>query len=248
MLNSKELLTHTKKLSVLFAEDHDDLRDNTRDILKSFFNQVHSAVNGEEAIKMYKEYYLKESKYYDIILSDIQMPRINGVELVETLYRINPNQIVIIVSAYDDSKYLLPLINLGIEQFVKKPIDYQDLLRVLLNASKKLAKPDRENSLKDNPVIKLNNSSTFNKDTNMLIVDGAIITLTKYEIIFLQLLSDKVGLIYSNEDITNHYSSLNENLDIINIRKLVSKLRKKLPKNSIESIYAVGYRIVPSLY
>ncbi|MFA7611288.1 MAG: response regulator transcription factor [Sulfurimonas sp.] len=248
MLNSKELLTHTKKLSVLFAEDHDDLRDNTRDILKSFFNQVHSAVNGEEAIKMYKEYYLKESKYYDIILSDIQMPRINGVELVETLYRINPNQIVIIVSAYDDSKYLLPLINLGIEQFVKKPIDYQDLLRVLLNASKKLAKPDRENSLKDNPIIKLNNSSTFNKDTNMLIVDGAIITLTKYEIIFLQLLSDKVGLIYSNEDITNHYSSLNENLDIINIRKLVSKLRKKLPKNSIESIYAVGYRIVPSLY
>ncbi|MCK9455420.1 response regulator transcription factor [Sulfurimonas sp.] len=248
MLNSKELLTHTKKLSVLFAEDHDDLRDNTRDILKSFFNQVHSAVNGEEAIKMYKEYYLKESKYYDIILSDIQMPRINGVELVETLYRINPNQIVIIVSAYDDSKYLLPLINLGIEQFVKKPIDYQDLLRVLLNASKKLAKPDRENSLKDNPVIKLNNSSTFNKDTNMLIVDGAIITLTKYEIIFLQLLSDKVGLIYSNEDITNHYSSLNENLDIVNIRKLVSKLRKKLPKNSIESIYAVGYRIVPSLY
>lgn len=248
MLNSKELLTHTKKLSVLFAEDHDDLRDNTRDILKSFFNQVHSAVNGEEAIKMYKEYYLKESKYYDIILSDIQMPRINGVELVETLYRINPNQIVIIVSAYDDSKYLLPLINLGIEQFVKKPIDYQDLLRVLLNASKKLAKPDRENSLKDNVVIKLNNSSTFNKDTNMLIVDGAIITLTKYEIIFLQLLSDKVGLIYSNEDITNHYSSLNENLDIINIRKLVSKLRKKLPKNSIESIYAVGYRIVPSLY
>ncbi len=250
MLNSKELLTHTKGLSILFAEDHDDLRDNTRDILKTFFNQVHSAANGEEAIRKYKEYYQKESKYYDIILSDIQMPRVNGVELVESIYNINPDQIVIIVSAYDDTKYLLPLINLGIEQFIKKPIDYQDLLKVLLNASKKLsALNNTKEVVNKNPsLVKLNGSCTFNKDTNILLVHGNMVTLTKYEIIFLQLLSDKIGMIHSNEDITNHYSELNENLDIVNIRKLVSKLRKKLPENSIESIYAVGYRMVPSLY
>jgi CheY-like chemotaxis protein len=63
MLNSKELLVHTKKLSILFVEDHDDLRDNTREILKTFFNQADSAKNGEEAIKKYKGYYAKETKY-----------------------------------------------------------------------------------------------------------------------------------------------------------------------------------------
>ena len=62
MLNSKELLVHTKNLSILFVEDHDDLRENTREILKTFFNQVDSAKNGEEAIKKYKEFYAKESK------------------------------------------------------------------------------------------------------------------------------------------------------------------------------------------
>lgn len=79
----------------------------------------------------------------------------------------------------------------------------------------------------------------------MLQIDNVMVTLTKYEIIFLQMLTDNVGKIYSNEDITKRYNSLNENLDIINIRKLVSKLRKKLSANCIESIYGVGYRIVP---
>ncbi|PNV83775.1 MAG: DNA-binding response regulator [Sulfurimonas sp.] len=248
MINSKELLTHTKKFSILFAEDHDELRENTTEILKTFFSEVHSASNGEEAIRKYKEFYQKDSKYYDIVLSDIQMPRINGVELVSNIYAINPHQIVIIVSAYDDTKYLLPLINLGIEQFIKKPIDYQDLLKVLLNASKKLISSKKESHNKNSSIININCSSTFNKETNILQVDSKIVTLTKYEIIFLQFLSNKIGIIYSNEDITNHFSALNENLDIANIRKLVSKLRKKLPENSIESIYGVGYRIVPNLY
>lgn len=246
MLNSKELLVHTKKLSILFVEDHDDLRDNTREILKTFFNQVESAKNGEEAIKKYKEHYTKESKYYDIVLSDIQMPRLNGVELVETIYGINPNQIVIIISAYDDSKYLLPLVNLGIEQFIKKPIDYQELLKVLLRAAKKVTLQNSENTTQNNSaIVKLNSAATFNKETNILHVHGSMVTLTKYEIIFLQLLSDNIGKIYSNEDITDYYNSINENLDIINVRKLVSKLRKKLPPNCIESIYGIGYRIVP---
>lgn len=248
MLNSKELLARTKDLSILFAEDHDDLRENTREILKAFFSQVDSAANGEEAIRKYKEFYQKEFKHYDIILSDIQMPRINGVELVESIYEINPDQIVIIVSAYDDSKYLLPLINLGIEQFIKKPIDYQDLLKVLFNAAKKLGTSETQNGISKGPSqVKLNGSCTFNKDTNILIVNGSMMTLTKYEIIFLQLISDKIGVIYSNEDITNHYNALNESLDIVNIRKLVSKLRKKLPENSIESIYGIGYRMIPNL-
>lgn len=246
MLNSKELLVHTKKLSILFVEDYDDLRDNTREILKTFFNHVDSAKNGEEAIKKYKEHYAKESKYYDIILSDIQMPRLNGVELVETIYGINPNQIVIIVSAYDDAKYLLPLINLGIEQFIKKPIDYQDLLKVLLRAAKKVTLQNSENGTQNSSaIVKLNSSATFNKETNILHVHGSMVALTKYEIIFLQLLSENIGKIYSNEDITDYYNSISENLDIINIRKLVSKLRKKLPANCIESIYGIGYRIVP---
>ena len=114
MLNSKEILKYTKNLSILFVEDHDELRKNTSEILKSFFHTVHSAKDGKVALEKYNEYYELNSKYYDIILSDIQMPNINGVELTSKLYKINPSQLLIILSAHDDSKYLMPLINLGI--------------------------------------------------------------------------------------------------------------------------------------
>ncbi|QOY55559.1 response regulator transcription factor [Candidatus Sulfurimonas marisnigri] len=244
MLNSKELLVYTKDLSILFVEDIEDLRANTSEILKNFFKKVDTAINGEDALIKYKDYYNETSNYYDIILSDIQMPRLNGVELVANIYNINASQKVIILSAYDDSKYLLPLINLGIEQFIKKPIDYQNLLQALLSASKNLNKTKNTNK---NSNINLDSSFMFNKENSLLINHGTIIPLTKYEIIFLQILSQDVGKIYSNEAITSHYNSFNESLDTSNIRKLVSKLRKKLPENCVESIYGIGYRLTPYL-
>ena len=61
----------------------------------------------------------------------------------------------------------------------------------------------------------------------------------------MQLLTQNASKIYSNEDIANRYKGYKESIDIQNIRKLVSKLRKKLPQNSLESIYGIGYRIIP---
>jgi DNA-binding response OmpR family regulator len=248
MLHSKELLNYTKDLSVLFAEDHEDLRENVTEILSTFFNKVDSAANGEEALNKYIKHYDNNNKHYDIIITDIRMPRLNGVELVENIYNINSDQIIIIVSAHDDAKYLLPLINLGIEQFIKKPIDYQDLLKVLLNTSRNVKLSNNKDTTQSNSIlIKLNDFVTFSKQTDILNDNNLIIPLTKYEIIFLQLLSDNVGKIFSNEEITVYYSSFDEHLDIVNIRKLVSKLRKKLPENCVESVYGIGYRLLPYL-
>lgn len=241
MLNSKEILKYTKNLSILFVEDHDDLRENTTEILKNFFNKVDCAEDGKEALKKYKE----NSKYYDIVLSDIQMPNLNGVELTSKLYELNPSQLLIILSAHDDTKYLLPLINLGIEQFVKKPIDYQELLRALLNSSRKIQKDATAVPHVSSQKIYLSENVIFNKDNSSLLENDKMVYLTKYEIIFMQFLSNHIGKIYSNEDIASQYEMLDENLDIQNIRKLVSKLRKKLPENSLESIYGIGYRIIP---
>lgn len=247
-MNSKELLTNTKQLSILLVEDHDDLRENTKEILKKFFYRVDGSKNGEDALREYRKFYKDESTYYDLILSDIQMPRLNGIELIENIYAINPNQTIVVLSAFDDSKYLLPLINLGIEQFIKKPIDYQELIKILQKTTKKILLKYNQETHHSNPLlIKLANFCTFNKETNILQMQNSMITLTKYEIIFLQILTDSVGKIYSNDEITKHYDSLNESLDVINIRKLVSKLRKKISINCIESVYGAGYRIVPEL-
>lgn len=247
-MNFKELLNDTKKFSILFVEDHDELRENTREVLNKFFKNAHSAANGEEALQQYRDFYAKELKYYDIVLSDIQMPWMDGVELVEQIYAINPYQTVLMLSAHDDAKYLVPLINLKVEQFIKKPIDYQELLSVLQKTTKKLVlKNEQQNQPTPSSVVKLHETCTFDKETNLLQVNNTIITLTKYEILFLQILTNSVGKIYSNDEITAYYVASNENLDTLHVRKLVSKLRKKISSNCIESVYGIGYRVIPRL-
>ncbi len=241
MINSKEIKKYTQELSILFVEDHDELRIDTVEILKSFFNRVDSCVNGKEALHSYIEFEKENKCHYDIVLTDIQMPVMNGIDLTKNIYDINPKQHIIVLSAYDDSSYLLSLINLGIEQFIKKPIDYQELLLSFLNTSKKIVD---NNENKEPLFIKFSKGVEYNKNTKSLVRDEKTIYLTKFEIIFLELLSLSAGKIYSNEDIVLHYKSLNESIDSNNIRKLVSKLRKKLPEKSLESIYGVGYKVI----
>ncbi|MEN8302452.1 MAG: response regulator transcription factor [Campylobacterota bacterium] len=243
MINSKELLGYTQNLSILFVEDHDELRMNTDSILKNFFKEVASAQNGQEALKSYLNYTKEnDGKYYDIVLTDIKMPKMDGVELTKHIYETNPSQALIVLSAFDDSKYLLPLINLGIEQFLKKPLDFQELLEILLRTSKKITNTVPKNH---SSTIKIDESFTYDRDSKSLLNDKSNVYLTKYEILFIQQLTTNLGKIYSSEDIVNNYLSLGENIDAQNIRKLVSKLRKKLPEDSLESIYGVGYRFIP---
>jgi DNA-binding response OmpR family regulator len=176
------------------------------------------------------------------------MPKLGGVELVEQIYALNPNQTIIMLSAHDDAKYLIPLINLKIEQFIKKPIDYQDLLSALQKTTKKLLLSHGEqNQPTPSSLVKLHETCIFDKETNILQIDNTIVPLTKYEILFLQILTNGAGKIYSNKEITAFYVASHENLDTLNIRKLVSKLRKKLSSNCIESVYGIGYRVIPFL-
>ncbi|MBD3825121.1 MAG: response regulator transcription factor [Epsilonproteobacteria bacterium] len=244
MLDSKELISYTKELSIMFVEDHDDLRESTKEILKNFFHTVEAAHDGQEAIEKYKEIFAQTGRYYDIIISDIRMPRMNGVEFTKHIYSINPDQIIIILSAHDESVYLLELINLGIEQFLKKPIDYQELLRVLLNTSRKIQKQSNIHHEPPTTLVKLSNNMVYDRSTTSLTQDGENVYLTKYEIIFMQLLTSHIGKIFSNDDIVHAFVQNSEVLDAQNIRKLVSKLRKKIPEKSVESIYGIGYKFI----
>ena len=236
-MHSKELLQYSKNLTLLLVEDHDELRENTANVLQNLFKTVDTACDGQEALGLYNE------NEYDIILTDIRMPKIDGVKLVEAVYEKNPHQIIIVLSAHDESKYLIPLLNLGVEHYIKKPLDYQELLKVFYHVSKKISLAS--NRLYTN-ILTLDEKSHYDKEKKILSVNGEIVYLTKYEIIFLDILSQQLSKIYSNDEIVDFYQTLNEDIDAQNIRKLVSKLRKKMPENTIESIYGVGYRLIPN--
>lgn len=245
MINSKELLQYSQKLSVLFAEDDEAFRTTIAQILKNFFHTVVVVKNGQEALDLYRDYSQKENKFFDLVISDICMPKINGIDLTSGIYNLNPHQAVVILSAHEESKYLLPLINLGVKQYITKPLDYQDFLKSLLEICKTFSYQEK-NLLESIVQIPLRESFIFDKKTDTLLHQSQTIYLTKYEIFFMRLLTSNIGKIFTNEEISQYYNQMGEQFSEVNIRKLVSKLRKKLPEKTIESVYGIGYKITNS--
>ena len=118
----KEIIFYTNQLSVLYVEDDVDIREQTVAFLNKVFHHVGFAIDGIEGIKKIQE------REYDIVITDIDMPNMNGIEMIQEIRKFNKDQQVIVTSGYDDVKYLVPLINMGIDRFHIKPFDRKDFL------------------------------------------------------------------------------------------------------------------------
>jgi len=134
-MNIKSLLTKSKFVDVLYVEDDSMIRDDTADILKDIFLKVDTAVDGVDGLEKYIQYKKENEKYYDIVISDIEMPNKNGISLCKDIFQTNPMQIIIIISAHNDSSYLIDLINLGINHFIQKPLELNNALKVFFTTS-----------------------------------------------------------------------------------------------------------------
>lgn len=245
VLGYKTLFSQTKDLSVLLVEDYEPLRHDMAEILDDLFKSVAVASDGSEALTLYQEYDAAYSKGFDLVITDIQMPVMNGVELSEAIRDINADQQIIILSAYTDSDYLLKLINLGIAQFITKPIDHEDLMDALYHVSKKIniIEKEPENIL----LIDLGENYTWNKEKLLLKQENNIVELTRHELLLMQLLLQKSEQVCTNDDIMQDFYG--HGIDIVekSIRNLVFKLRKKLPATLISSIYGMGYKLTPMI-
>lgn len=127
----KSLKKLSDTLSVLYVEDDLVLRESTADLFKGLFKRVDLAENGERGLELYKEYLSKNKRYYDIVISDIQMPVLNGIEMSRFILEINKEQKIIIMSAHEEKEYLLEVINIGVEGFIQKPLSLQKTIEVL---------------------------------------------------------------------------------------------------------------------
>ncbi len=125
-------IKYSKDLTLLYVEDNLELQEQTKKLFKTLFKSVTVVDNGQEAIETY------EKNIFNIVISDIKMPIMNGIELTKKIKNINSNQIVIITSAYNESEYLSELINLNVNQFLIKPISMQNLLNCIYTASKNI--------------------------------------------------------------------------------------------------------------
>ncbi|MBT3226521.1 MAG: response regulator [Deltaproteobacteria bacterium] len=133
MSNAKTLKDLAEKhpdIRLLYVEDDESLRENTLRLLSSFFPTIDSANHGQEGLDKYKQ------EEYDIVISDLRMPVMGGIEMVRQIKELNSDQIVIITSAHDETDYLLKLITMGVGSFILKPLDLEQFLSVLIKSLK----------------------------------------------------------------------------------------------------------------
>ena len=135
-MNLQDILNYSKDLNVLYAEDDEQLLQETSEALEDFFASAQTAENGLVALQKYKDYYEKNSEFYDILITDINMPLMNGIDLIKEIHKINIDQSIIVISAYNDSSRLIELINIGITHFIMKPLSPTQLMSVLYQSSK----------------------------------------------------------------------------------------------------------------
>jgi len=222
----KELL---KDLRILYVEDDEDVRRNAVEYLRRIAQEVLEAADGKEAIKVWSD------ERPDIIITDISMPRLNGLDMASYIRSKDKDVQIIIATAYTDTDYLMQAVELNLVKYLVKPITKEKLLSAL---SQSVEKIEDENKFS----IRLSKSCSYNAYTQMVVCDEATTKLTKNEILFMDLLAHHSGrtLTYQEiEDAIWPYEGMSQDA----IRSLVRGLRKKLPENAIENISGVGYRL-----
>lgn len=225
-----------QNLTVLLIEDYLPLQEKIASFLSDYFNEIHVASDGAEGLEKYITFKKEYGKHYDIVISDYEMPKLNGIELIKKIKELSTKQVFIVISAHQDPKYLIEFINLGILHFIPKPLQPQEILTVLEKVSTNLVDKD------DNVKI-LSRTHSWHTIHKSLSYKGKYIKLSKYDILLFEILIQDIGVACSSEKILDYFYLFNEDIQKENIRNMIIRLRKKIPNTTIENLYAIGYML-----
>ena len=168
-------------ISLLIVEDSKETVDALVEILQEYIQTIHIAHNGMEGLSIFSE------EEIDIVLSDIEMPKMDGITMSQEIKKTNPHQDIIIMSAFDNKEYLFKAIDCGINNYIMKPIvDVEKLLNNLDEIAKKIL-IKQELKMKDfrirqqaDLIDKYILQSISDLDGNMIDVSQACADLTGY--------------------------------------------------------------------
>jgi len=218
-------------ISILIAEDESELREYLKEYLQIFFKKVYVAKCGNEAYIKYLE------KRPDIILSDINMPNLDGLSMIRKIRERDTETDIIIMSAHSEQEKLLQAIELGLVTYLIKPINSQKLKDVLLNLVDKLRSSKKR--------IYLSKEIFWDKATSTLWNSEKHISLKEKELMLFKLLCSRTNHTFTAEDIFKHlYGDSDKKFSEYSITSFIKRLRAKLPENLIQNEYGLGYKIV----
>jgi PAS domain S-box-containing protein len=132
MQNLDTLLKYTSTLKLLYIEDNKDARETTHMILEDFFDEIVVAVNGQDGYDKFMQ------NDIDLIITDINMPILNGLDMIYKIRESGSNVSILVLSAYNESGYFMESIKLGVEGYLLKPIDLDQFLSTLEKVVEKI--------------------------------------------------------------------------------------------------------------
>ena len=227
---TKDVIEKLQRLTLLYAEDEEGIRKNIADSLSYYVKEVIEARDGVEAY----EFYLQKKP--DIVLSDIHMPNLNGIDFVKKVREENKSIPIVIITAHTDKEYLLEAIELKMEKYIVKPIELESLLNVLEKCVYLL-------ELNQKILLKIDENYIYDYDKKELRYKDEIELLNKKEISFFELLIKNQNRIVSYEELQDKVW-IDDVMTDSALRSLVRNLRKKLPTDIIFNLSGIGYRFV----
>ena len=217
-----------KELSVLLVEDEAKIRDLLASVMEKVFKKVITAQNGEEGLKKFKKF------NPNIVITDILMPIRDGLEMSKDIRAISPETPIVVLSAFNDKDKLMQAIEIGINKYLLKPIDMDELIYAVETLAK--AKIDSTN------LIEIGKNYAFSPTKKVLIKNGVEISLTKKELAFVSLLINRLGTLVLHSDIKKNVW-IGESVSDAAIRTFIKRVRDKVGADFIKNIPGLGYKI-----
>lgn len=220
-------------LNVLVVEDNIDLCSLIVGELSRNNYDVVFANNGEEAINLF------DSKHFDLVITDIMMPKVDGLELVSYIRKTNKNIPILIITAKSSQDDKYKGFNAGTDDYMVKPIDIDELL-MRVNALLRRAKILNDRKL----VI---NGAILDYDTNTITIDNESSVLPQKQFQILYKLLSYPDTIFTRNQLMEEFWDMNTDSDEMTIYTHIHRLRDKYqncPYFEIITLRNLGYKAV----
>lgn len=223
----REILDDLRDTEILLVEDDIELRNLIERNIRRHTKAIYTASEGKKALRIFRE------KAPHVIITDLELPKMSGLEFIKEVRVMNPRVAIIVITAYGTEENFADSYDLGACSILKKPIDLDELFMILLaNSPKKITKT----------TVSLGKQLSYNPVEMMLYYNSIPIVLTKKENQILSLLLQyKGGVVSYDEFQTLIWGDTPMTLDTL--RMHINSIRKKSHQNIIRNLSGVGYKL-----
>lgn len=214
-----------KELKVLLVEDEEKLSMLLKNAIGDSFHSFSVVKNGKEGLELF------EKISPDIVITDIMMPIMTGLEMAKEIKKLDTTTPIIILSAFSETDKFLDAIDIGIVKYFIKPFEPDELLDYIISL---------EATMKSK-LLMLAEGFSFNKATNSLYKDARFVPLTKKERLFMQLLLENQEI--TSDEMIKKNLWFNEDVRDERLRTFIRRLRAKTSKKLILNVAGQGYKI-----